>query len=498
MKLNFEYGHGMMSANLPDDTDVFVPGDTVADPPCLPQDMESIMETTRNSIRNPIGMPTLSELAHKDSKVVFIIPDIVKGGLQDTAHRKVTIKVMLEELYAAGVEKKDVLLLFSNGLHPRTTTHEARQILGEELFNEFYPTNQITSHDSEDYEHLADLGCTGRGDPVLMNKYVFDCDIPILIGHTQGNPYGGYSGGYKHCSTGITHWRSIASHHVPKVMHRPDFTPVSGKSLMRTKFDEIGMYMEEKMGKKFFCCDAVLDTFSRQIEIFSGYAAELQPLSWKCADKRTYVHHCEEKYDIMVFGMPQDFHYGVGMGTNPIQMMQALSAQVIRHKRVMKENCVIICSSICNGYFHDERWPYARELFERFQHDFMYTLADMDRLGEYYATNEEYIRQYRFANAFHPFHGFSMMSCGHIAEMNTSAIYIVGAQEPGIARGMGLKTRATFEEALEDAKKKYVGQNPRVLALPETFKRSAVHLCLKNETYEGTAEGREMSHPCCG
>ena len=36
--------------------------------------------------------------------------------------------------------------------------------------------------------------------------------------------------------------------------------------------------------------------------------------------------------------------------------------------------------------------------------------------------------------------------------MNTSAIYIVGAQEPGIARGMGLKTRATFEEALEDAK----------------------------------------------
>ena len=44
-----------------------------------------------------------------------------------------------------------------------------------------------------------------------------------------------------------------------------------------------------------------------------------------------------------------------------------------------------------------------------------------------------------------------MMSCGHIAEMNTSAIYIVGAEEPGYARGMGLKTRETFEEALEDA-----------------------------------------------
>ncbi|MBM6666230.1 hypothetical protein H6B12_15410, partial [Flavonifractor plautii] len=90
--------------------------------------------------------------------------------------------------------------------------------------------------------------------------------------------------------------------------------------------------------------------------------------------------------------------------------------QVIRHKRVMKDNCVIICSSICNGYFHDERWPYLRELYELFQHDYMNILPDMDRYGEYFATNEEYIRKYRFCNAFHPFHGFSMMSCGHIAE----------------------------------------------------------------------------------
>lgn len=479
MKLEFEYGNGLMSAELPDNTEIFIPGTTVKDPPCIPE--EKLVEATRESVRNPMGMDPLSKLAHKGSTVVFVIPDIVKGGCQPTSHRKIAIQVILEELYAAGVEKKDILLLFSNGLHPRATVPEMKKILGEKLFNEFYWTHQITSHDSEDYEHLVDLGCTERGDRVLMNKYVFDCDIPILIGHTQGNPYGGYSGGYKHCSTGITHWRSIATHHVPDVMHRKDFTPVSSHSLMRSKFDEIGMHMEKKMGHPFFCCDAVLDTWSRQIEINSGYAAVMQPHSWIMANKRTYVPFAEEKYDIMIFGMPQDFHYGNGMGTNPIQMMQALSAQVIRHKRVMKDKCVIICSSICNGYFHDERWPYLREQYEMFQHDYMNTLADMNRYGEYFATNEEYIRKYRFCNAFHPFHGFSMMSCGHIAEMNTSAIYIVGAQEPGIARSMGLKTRATFEEALEDAKKKYVGENPRILALPQAFKLSAVHLCMKDE-----------------
>ena len=45
---------------------------------------------------------------------------------------------------------------------------------------------------------------------------------------------------------------------------------------------------------------------------------------------------------------------------------------------------------------------------------------------------------------------------------------------------MGLKTRESFEEALEDARKKIVGENPNILALPMTFKRAAVHLCMKN------------------
>ena len=483
MKLDFEYGHGTMSANLPDDTDVFIPGVTVADPPCIPE--EKLEEETLKSLRNPIGMPPLSELAHRGSRVTIVFPDRVKGGEQSTSHRKISIKLILKELYAAGVEKKDILLICSNGLHRKNTVLEIRGVLGDELFNEFYPSGQIMNHDSEDYDHLVDLGTTRRGDPVLMNKYVYDSDVAILIGHVQGNPYGGYSGGYKHCATGITHWRSIASHHVPEVMHRGDFTPVSGHSLMRTKFDEIGMHMEEKMGKKFFCCDAVLDSKSRQISIWSGYAKEMMPLSWVDADKRTYVPFAEKKYDIMVFGMPQFFHYGDGMGTNPIMMMQALSAQVIRNKRVMSDNCVIICSSLCNGFMNEDLWPYLPQMMEDFKHDHMDTLPDMNRLGEYYATNEEYIRKYRYRNAFHPFHGFSMISCAHIAEMNTSAIYIVGAQDPGYARMMGLKTRKTFEEALEDAKRKYTGPNPHILALPLTFKTTAVHLCMKDEPYRG-------------
>lgn len=37
MKLEFEYGQGLVGAELPDSTDIFIPGETVADPPVCPR-----------------------------------------------------------------------------------------------------------------------------------------------------------------------------------------------------------------------------------------------------------------------------------------------------------------------------------------------------------------------------------------------------------------------------------------------------------------------------
>jgi hypothetical protein len=476
-KFQFEYGEGYMEAELPDSTDVFIPGETVPDPPCL----EDSVTVTRKSILNPIGMPPISELVKRGSKVTIVFPDRVKGGFQKNSHRKVAIPIIIEECRKAGVEKEDIKLICSNGLHRKNTEQELRAILGDELYDDFAPRHLVVNHDSEDWDNLVDLGYDEMGNKVVMNKEVFESDLAVLIGHTLGNPYGGYSGGYKHCATGITNWESIASHHTPSVMHRSDFTPVSYHSLMRAKFDSIGQHMEKCMGKRFFTCDAVLDTYQRQIAVFSGYAKEIQPLSWEVADRRTFIPWAKEKYDILVFGMPQSFHYGNGHGTNPILMMQAVAANIIRYKRVMNDNCVVICSSLCNGFFNDEEFPAYRELYELFQKDYHNILPDCAKYGEYFARRSDYVDKYRYNYGYHPYHAFSMISCGHIAEMNCSAVYIVGAHQPGYARGMGMKTRATFAEALKDAEK-FTGSNPRILALPKTFKTAAVHLMMENES----------------
>jgi nickel-dependent lactate racemase len=477
IKLDFEYGQGTMSAVLPGDrTEVFIPGETVPDPPVL----EDIEGATREAILNPMGMEPIARLVGPGSKVVIIFPDKVKGGFQETSHRKTAIPIVVEECLKAGVDKKDIRLICSNGLHRKMTDAELKRILGEKIYSMFKPLNNITCHDSEDWDNLIDLGFDELGNRVIMNKEVFEADLAVSIGHTLGNPYGGYSGGYKHVATGITTWESIACHHVPEVMHRDDFTPVSHHSLMRKKFDAIGKHMEKCMGRKFFTVDAVLDSYQRQIAVFAGDTEMLQPISWEVANKRTYIPWAKEKFDIMIFGMPQEFHYGNGHGTNPILIMQAIAANIIRHRRVMNDNFVVICSSICNGYFHDEEFPSYRELYELFQKDYHNVLPDCSKYGEYLARKQEYVDKYRYGFGYHPYHAFSMISCGHIAEKEAAAVYIVGAYEPGYARSMGMKTRATFEEALRDAEK-YVGKTPRILALPKTFKLAGVHLMMEDD-----------------
>ena len=75
-------------------------------------------------------MDPISKLVKEGSKVTIIFPDRVKGGEQYNSHRKVSIKLILKELYQAGVKKEDILLICSNGLHRKNTEKEIYNVLG--------------------------------------------------------------------------------------------------------------------------------------------------------------------------------------------------------------------------------------------------------------------------------------------------------------------------------------------------------------------------------
>ncbi len=103
MRIPFEYGEGVMEADLPDgNTEVFIPGETVPDPPYL----RDPVSATQAALENPYGMPPIPELVRQGSRVVIVFPDRVKGGSHPTSHRKVAIPLIIEECLKAGVKKK--------------------------------------------------------------------------------------------------------------------------------------------------------------------------------------------------------------------------------------------------------------------------------------------------------------------------------------------------------------------------------------------------------
>jgi nickel-dependent lactate racemase len=469
-----DYGDSHMTVDLPDSSIVVRYKETYDDPPEIDN-----YKATELALKHPLGCKPLKELVGPNSKVVIGFPDRVKGGYQTTSHRKVAIPLIIKELVSGGVDIKNITLLCAMGLHRKNTVEEWRMYLGNDLVNQFYP-DRLINHDAEDFDNLLDLGQDSMGNYVECNRLLAEADLPIIIGHCSGNPYGGFSGGYKMLVTGHTGQKSISSHHVPSTMHKKDWMGASTSSTMRHQFESIGKAIEERIGKKVFAVDAVLGQKSQVLGVAAGTIEEVEKATWPLAAKRTNIElDLKEKADVLVLGVPRNFHYGPGMGTNPILTGLALAGQLSRCWNVLHEDSVVIAASVCDGWFNEHWFPSYEETYSK-----LITYQNAEAFLQSEASKEisqNYEYRWKYSNHFtyHPFHAMSMISGYGILAKRTKQVIMVGAKKPEIARSMGYKTVGTFNEAIMEAER-LVGKNPRILSTPECYSGGvAVHLHLK-------------------
>lgn len=453
-----EYGDAKMPIQVPDHAVVVRYGETYTDPPAVDP-----VEATRRALANPLGMKPIRELVGPGSKVVIAFPDRVKGGFHEHTHRKTAMPILLEELERAGVRERDITLICANGLHRKNTREEMYTYMPREVIDRFWG-ERLVCHDCEDPEMMVYLGEDEFGDHVDFNRLAAEADLCILLGHAQGNPYGGYSGGAKMPATGLSGWRSIRCHHTPASMHRPDFVPATTESHFRRQLQSIVRTVEERIGKKLFIVDAVVGTHAEVLGVYAGAVEEVEKASWELAGRRTDIYLDIEKVDVLVVGLPRTFHYGPGMGTSPILMKQAIGATLSRCLGAFNKGGVIIAPGLCDGWFNEDWFPSYPEIYDLHQ-EHCVSVSDLIPYEEMVANRPEYVYQYRYGYAYHPFHGFSMMYMGEVASQHTSAIYMPGAREPGWARSMGIIPTRTFAEAMKDAER-FVGKNPRIMVLP--------------------------------
>jgi hypothetical protein len=467
VRVTLEYGDGAMDVDLPPGAVVVEPGSLYRDP----EPTEDPLVLTRRALERPLGLPPLRKLVGPGAKVVIAFPDRVKGGAHATAHRRITVPLLLEELDAAGVRSQDVTLLCAVGLHRKNTRAEMEELLGPQVVHRV-PRLRLVNHDAEDPEGMVRLGETEDGDVVEVNRLVLEADLAVVLGHTLGNPYGGYSGGYKMPCTGLVGWRSIRCHHTPATLYRQDFVPVSPHSRFRAQLRRIGEAIESAMKHPFFAVDAVLNGQNQQLAVFAGRLADVEAATWPLAGQRTEVRIPGEPADVLLLGIPRTFHYGPGMGTNPLLFKQAIGASLARAWGALKPYPVVVAACVCDGWFNDEWFPAYRQIYDLLQR--CHAPEELVRYEDEVCTDPEWVRRYRYGYAYHPFHGFSMAYLGGLADRYARAVYVVGAREPGIARGVGCIPVKSVEEALRHARR-HVGESPKILVVPQ-LSRVQVHL----------------------
>ena len=138
---------------------------------------------------------------HPGEKIVIVTSDISRP--------MPTWRVMpalLDELYAAGVRKEDITLVFARGVHRAHTDEERLHLAGARAYEE------IVCIDS-DRDDFVTVGETSRGTPVEIMRAVAEADRRICLGNIEFHYFAGYSGGAKAIMPGVSTRNAIRFNH---------------------------------------------------------------------------------------------------------------------------------------------------------------------------------------------------------------------------------------------------------------------------------------------
>ena len=162
-------------------------------------------EEVRRALAEPIGAPLLREVVRPGEKIAIVTSDITRP-----MPTYVVMPALLDELYAAGVEAKDITLVFALGSHRSHTEEEKRHLAGERAYNEI----KCIDGDVSDCVHL---GKTAHGTPIYIVRPVAEADRRICLGNIEYHYFAGYSGGAKAIMPGVSTREAIQANHTMMV-----------------------------------------------------------------------------------------------------------------------------------------------------------------------------------------------------------------------------------------------------------------------------------------
>ena len=195
-------GDGSIEVTLPDCevTVATAPGGTPVD----------VREAAEAAMEAPNGRP-LGERVDPDDEIAVVVTDITRDAPDD-----VLLDVLLEELRAAGVDRRQVTVVVGLGLHRPMTDDELRAMLGEHA-------DLAVNHDPD---AVVEVGAV-EDVPIAVHPAVAAADRVLSTGVVEPHQYAGFSGGAKTVVIGA------GSEDFIRYTHGPDMLSQEGVRLGR-------------------------------------------------------------------------------------------------------------------------------------------------------------------------------------------------------------------------------------------------------------------------
>ncbi|MEN6593418.1 MAG: nickel-dependent lactate racemase [Clostridiaceae bacterium] len=405
MEIELGFGAGVQALTVPDENLIGI---------LLPNPVEHTLTGEQEVLRalaEPIGTPRLGQIVHPGEKIAIVTSDITRP----MPSYKV-LPALLDELYAAGVKKEDITVVFGLGSHRKQTPDEQKKLVGERAFTD------VTCIDGDDSD-CVHIGTTRRGTPVDIVRAVAEAGRRICLGNIEFHYFAGYSGGAKAIMPGVSTRAAIQSNHSRMVEQAAAAGKLEGNPV-REDIEEAA-----QMVGVDFILNVVLDEHKQIVRAVAGDVIKAHREGCRYLDQ-LYAKRIFERVDIVVVsqgGAPKDL--------NLYQTQKALD----NAKHAVKDGGVIILVGSCKEGMGEkvfEEWmtksPSPQSMIERIELDF--------QLGGHKAAAIAMVLEH-------------------------AAIYLVSELEPDFVKSIFLKPFSNVQDAFDTALD-HCGKEATVLVMP--------------------------------
>ncbi len=286
-----------LEIDLPDEWDVeYCPMKGYAKAPLTPAEMVARIE-------DPIGTPSLRELARGKQRAVIVFDDMTRP-----TRAYELVPIVLDALHDAGLTDDRITFVCALGTHGALTMIDFRKKLGAAIVEKY----RVFNHNI--YENCVEVGQTRRGTRVMFNREVMQADLKIAIGCVTAHAQAGFSGGGKLLLPGVAHIDSIAHYHLEVEKMGKETTGMGrhANNILRQEINEAAA-----MAKVDFLINVVVNGRGETTGLFAGELSQAHNAAVTEAQEHYRTDPPPQNMDVVVanaFSKPNEMGIAIVLG----------------------------------------------------------------------------------------------------------------------------------------------------------------------------------------